>query len=108
MPILAALLVSCFTGIAEVFARYVSRRVAAAVAGVALMAALTGALFTALSLLVAGLVTALPTGHGVATGLWLAIPDNGPAVVAACIACDVAISVYRLNVANVLFSIPSA
>jgi Family of unknown function (DUF5455) len=105
MPLLAGLLSALFVGIAEFFAKWITRKVAVIAAGIAVYAAITGALFIGLAALVNGFVMAFPAGSAVATGVWLMIPDNGPLMVSACLAADAAVAVYRMNVQNVLFSV---
>lgn len=105
MPLLGSLLSSLFVGIAEFFAKWVSRKVAAVGAAIAVMATLTGTLYVALGALVSGIAWSLPASQAVSLGIWLVVPDNGPACVAACLAADAAIAIYRLNVLNVQFAI---
>lgn len=105
MPLLGALITSLFVGIAEFFAKWVTRKVAVIAAGIAVFATLTATLYLALAVLVAGIVATLPASNALAIGIWLAVPDNGPAVVAACLAADAAIAIYRMNMLNVMFGV---
>jgi len=105
MPLLGALLVTLFVGLAEFFAKWITRKIAVVAAGIAVFLSITTALYFALSLLVAGIVVVFPMSAAVATGVWMMVPDNGPAVIAACIAGDAAIAVYRMNVTNVMFAV---
>jgi len=100
MPLLAGFLGALFGGLADFFARWLTRKVAFAAAAVATFTALTAALYAAVAALLVGLVFSFPAGTAAATGVWLAIPDNGPLCVAACIACDTAVALYRWNVEN--------
>lgn len=97
MALLGTLFLQLLTGLAEVLTKFLSRKVAIASAGVVVFLGMFGALFALVSSLALGIVIALPANAGVLTGVWLAVPDNGPAVVAACIACDVAVAVFRVN-----------
>lgn len=108
MPILGQLLTSLFLGIAEFFAKFIGRRVAAAAAALAVFAGLTTALFVLLGAIVSGLVLALPSGSAFSIGVWLMIPDNAAACVAACISADAAVAIYRVNVLNVKFALGSS
>lgn len=105
MPVLGVLLVSLFTGLAEFFAKWVTRKIAAAASAIAVFATLTAALFVTLSAAAATLVWALPGDSALMTGIWLAVPDNGPLCVAAALSCDAVVAVYRMNVANVQFAV---
>lgn len=105
MPLLGTLLSGLFVGIAEFFAKWITRKVAAAAAGIAIFMTITGALYLALAALVTGLVYAFPPSASLATGIWLAVPDNTPAVLAAVLSCDAAVAIYRMNVMNVQFSV---
>lgn len=105
MPALGSLFTALFIGIAEFFAKWVTRKVAAVGAGIAIMAVITGALFVFLGTLVAGFVWTFPINPALLTGAWILIPDNAPLCVAAMFAADAAIAVYRLNVINVQFAV---
>ena len=105
MPLLGGLLSGLFVGLAEFFAKWLTRKVAATVAGIAVMVSLTGAAYVAMGALVLGLAYVLPANAGVSLGIWLFIPDNGPACIAACLGADVAMAIYRQNLMFVMFSI---
>ena len=105
MPILGSLLTTLFVGIAEFFAKFITRRIAVIAAGIAVMGTLTTALYVGLAALVAGLSFVLPSYPGVMTGIWMFTPDNAPLCVSIALATDAAVAVYRLNVLNVLFSV---
>ena len=97
MPLLGGLMTALFMGIAEFFAKWLTRNLAATIAGIAVMVSLTGALYVAMGALVLGIAYALPLTPGVSLGIWLFIPDNGPACIAACLGADVAMAIYRQN-----------
>lgn len=105
MPLLGALLTSLFVGLAEFFAKWVTRKVAAAAAGIAVFAALSTAVYLLLAGLVATIVVSLPGSAAIATGIWIALPDNAGACVSAALTADAAIAVYRMNVTNVMFAV---
>lgn len=105
MPLLAALITSLFVAIAEFFAKFITRKVAAVAAGFTIMATITTALYVGLGVLVTSIAWAFPTHPALATGIWIMIPDNAAACIAAAIAADVSIAVYRLNVLNVQFAV---
>lgn len=105
MPVLGGLISSLFVQLAELFAVYVGRKVAAALAGMAIFASITLALFGAMVGVISVLFIALPSYPAVLTGIWIAIPDNGPACVSTAIAADIALSIYRMNVLNVQFGV---
>lgn len=105
MPVIGALLVTLFAGLAEFFAKYVTRKVAVVGAGITLFLTMTTALWVGLGAAITGLAVALPSNSALLTGMWIAIPDNAPAVVAACLSADAVIAVYRMNVMNVMFGV---
>jgi hypothetical protein len=100
MPLLSSLLGWLFVGLAEFLGKWLTKKAATGVAGVAVFATLTTAMLTAAALTINGLIPSLPGGTYISLGLWLAVPDNGPAVVSACLATDAAVAVYRWNVSN--------
>lgn len=100
MPILSNLLVWLFSGLAEFLAKFLGKKAAMGTAAVAAFATLTTALLAASGALIATIIPAMPGGQYVSLALWLVVPDNGPAVVSACLATDAAIAVYRWNVSN--------
>lgn len=105
MPVLGGLLTSLFVQLAELFALYVGRKLAAAAAGIAVFGAITATLFVALAATVQALFVALPANSAVLTGVWIAVPDNGPACIATALAAELALTVYRMNVMNVQFGV---
>lgn len=100
MSLLANLFIWLFSGLAEFFGKYLTKKAAAATAGVTVFSTLTLSLLSASAVLINTFIPAMPGGQYVSLALWLVVPDNGPAVVSACIAMDTAVVVYRWNVAN--------
>lgn len=45
-----------------------------------------------------------PGGNAVAVGVWLLVPDNGPACLSAIISIDTAVALYRWNMENLRFA----
>ena len=105
MPLLGGLISGLFVGIAEFFAKWLTRNLAATLAGIAVMGTLTAAVYVAMGALVLGLTYVLPASASVSLGIWFFIPDNGPACIAACLGADVAMAIYRQNLMFVMFSI---
>jgi protein-S-isoprenylcysteine O-methyltransferase Ste14 len=100
MPLVAGLLVTLFAGVAEFFMRYVTKKVAFAAAAVATFAALTLAMWGLFTAALVGVAMSFPGGSAVTTGVWLMVPDNGPACLSAIFAMDTAAYLYRWNVEN--------
>lgn len=100
MPLLGALFQTLFVGLASYLGQWMAKKTAFAAAAVAAFGVLTAGLFTALSVVVQGLAINLPAGTVWSAGLWITVPDNGPAVVAAVLSCDAAVALYRWNVEN--------
>lgn len=100
MPLLSALILGLFTGLADFFTRWFTKKIAFAAAAVAAFTALTVTLWGVMTAAIAAIAVSLPSDPGVLLGLWLAIPDNGPAVVSAVFAFDAALALYRWNVEN--------
>lgn len=100
MPLLGNLLIWLFSGLAEFLGKYLSKKAAAGLAGVGVFALLTAAMLGAAATAINTLIPAMPGGQYVSLALWLVVPDNGPAVVSACLATDAAVAVYRWNVTN--------
>lgn len=105
MPILGGLLSGLFVAIAEFFAKWITRKAAAAAAGITVFVGLSTAMYLALAAIVAGIVVTMPMSSAVATGIWMFVPDNAPAVVSACLVADTTVAVYRMNVMNVQFAV---
>ena len=101
MPILASLFTSLFSGLAGLFAITVSRKVAFGFAAIGTFATLTVALYGAIGVLYTGVTSMIPVDSAILMGMWVATPDNAQSVIAATIACDSAIALYRWNVENV-------
>lgn len=100
MPLLASLLSGLFGALVEFFARYFTKKVALATAAVAAFGALTLALWAAVTVALAGIAYSFPGGSAVAVGVWLMVPDNGPACISAIISIDTAVGLYRWNMEN--------
>lgn len=100
MPILGGLLAGLFAAIAEFFAKYVSKKVAFAAAAITVFAGLTTSLALALSAMVSAVYVSMPDIPGLQLGIWLAMPDNGPTVLASIVSLDTAVALYRWNVHN--------
>jgi len=98
MPLLGSLILGLFSGFAGFLAQWVTKKVALAAAAVAAFSALTVALYVAAVAAINGLIVAFPSSQGVLLGAYLAVPDNGPGVIAACLAWDAVYAVYRWNV----------
>jgi hypothetical protein len=101
MPVLGTLLVNLFGALSSFLALYFAKRVAVVAAAIAaagtLLLTLTGAITAAL----AGIASALPSDSMLMTGFYLAIPSNGPAVLAFVLLVDSSIAVYRLAMDHV-------
>lgn len=104
MPLLASLLAGLFAALVEFFARYFTKKVALATAAVAAFGALTLALWAAVTVALAGVAYSFPGGSAVAVGVWLMVPDNGPACISAIISIDTAVGLYRWNMENLRFA----
>lgn len=98
MPILGQLIVSLFASLAAFLVKFLAVRTAIMAAAFATFTALTVAVYVAAGVLAATIVATFP--GMVMTGVWLFVPDNAPACVAAMIACDVLIAVYRWNIGS--------
>lgn len=93
MPLLGALLVSLFSGLADVLVKFLSRKVAMAAAAVTLFGTITTACYVGVRSAMSALATAIPGGY-FATGLSIGVPDNGPACVAAIVGVWVGCTLY--------------
>ena len=100
MPILAGLLVSMFSGLVQFLAKWFTKKLAIGVAAVGTFGVLTLALWAAIGLAYAGVAATFSYDSGVAIGLWVAFSYNGQALLAACVAVDTAVALYRWNVEN--------
>lgn len=100
MPILAGFLGSIFYGVANFFSQYIARKYAVGIAAVAAMATITVALYAALSTILNGISFVLPSTPGMQVAAYIATPPAVVTGIGAAIACDIAIAVYRWNVAN--------
>jgi len=95
MPILSGLLVSIFGVFATFLTKFLGVRLAAIVAAVASFTALLVGTYGALAATAAGITATFPTM--LMTGVWLFVPDNASACLAAGIACDTVCALYRWN-----------
>jgi hypothetical protein len=93
MPILAALLVTLFTGLAGFLAQYVTKKMAIGLALVAVLATITVALLLAMRALIAGIAPTIGSGN-ISIGLSIAIPSNASACITAVIACWTMCTIY--------------
>lgn len=93
-------LAGLFTALVGFFTTYVSKKIAFGLAAVSVFAGLTTALYFTLEAVIAGMFVVLPDIPGLQIGLWVALPDNTAALVAAAIGCDVSVALYRWNVEN--------
>lgn len=100
MPLLAGLFLNLFGGLAGYFGAWVSKKLAFALAAVGVFTAITIALYALLSGLLNGLAALMPNWPGMEWAIYMAVPSNLPAVVAAVIAADSAVALYRWNVEN--------
>ncbi len=99
MPLLGGLLISLFAQLAAFLAHWVGKKAALGAAAVATFGVLTVGLYGALALGLNAVALAWPGGVG-GTFLWLAVPDIVPTCIAATIACDTAVALYRWNSEN--------
>lgn len=100
MPLLAGWLLTLFSGLAGWFGAWVSKKIAFALAAVGVFSAATVALYGVLSALLNGITATLPTWPGMEWAIYMAVPPNAPAVVAAVISADAAVALYRWNMEN--------
>lgn len=101
MPMLAGLMLGLFTGLADFFTKYLSKKLAFGAAAVSTFALLTTGLYTALSLSFQTLLNAFPPADSITlTLVWMAVPDITPVAISACIGADTAIALYRWNCEN--------
>lgn len=96
MPLLGALLVNLFSGLAGFFGAFVSAKVAATLAAITAIGTAFAALTAIIAAGVAGIAHALPSHPMIATAWWLGIPDNGPACMAFVLLVDGSIAVYHM------------
>jgi len=100
MPVFAGLFVSLFSGLVSFFVQWFSKKLALGLAAVTVFGGLTLALWGAIGLGLSGIVAMLPADSGLLTGLWVATPPNAQACIAATIAADTAVALYKWNVEN--------
>ena len=104
MPLLGALLSGFFTGLISWLTTWIGKKAALAVAVTAVFVALLVGLWAAITAIVAGLVVVTPQG-GIWEYFWmgffLIMPDNWIPVMSACLSADVAVFLYRFNMARI-------
>lgn len=100
MPLLAGFLGAMFGALAEFLVKFFAKKTALGAAAITTFGVLTVALFTVISGLAAGLSLAAPAVPGLATALWLVIPDNFAACMAVAISVDTACALYTWNVGS--------
>lgn len=101
MPLLGGLVLSLFQGLFGLIALYVTKRVAVVAAAVATVATITTAFYAACAALVVGVMSGFPGGVYALLGVWLVVPDNAGLCVAAIVAADAAVALYRFNIGSV-------
>lgn len=95
MPLLSGLLVTLFGSLLGFFVKFLAVRGAAVAAALATFAILWAAVFAAAAAASATITTAFPAIA--LTGVWLLVPDNAPACLAAILAIDTAALMYKWN-----------
>jgi hypothetical protein len=101
MPLLSGLVITLFGGLFAQFATIFGTRMAVAAAAVTAVSLLTVAFFAAMAALAATITAGFPTAHSIGLGLWLFVPSNTPACLAAIVTCDTACSLYRWKMTNI-------
>lgn len=100
MPLLAGWMTTLFASLSGFFGQWLSKKLAFAAAAVGVFSGLTVALYAGLSAALTGLSATFPDWPGMQWAMYMAVPENLPAVVAAVIAGDAALALYRWNVEN--------
>lgn len=101
MPLLAGLIQALFVGLADFFARFLTKKVATATAAVVAFSLLVTALMATIMATISGLIPVLPGGQAIEIAIWLGVPSTGPGVISACLATDATMAVYRWNKHNI-------
>ncbi len=101
MSLLAGLVLSLFGGLFGQIATIFGTRMAVAAAAVSAFSVLTLAFVAAMAALASGISAGFPGGPSVALGVWLFVPSNAPACLAAIFTCDAACALYRWKMTNV-------
>jgi hypothetical protein len=96
MPILGALLLSLFSGLATYLGGWFTVKVAGVVAALAAFLALNLGIAAALYALVSTLSLAFPGGIST-TFMWVMLPDNALVCLSICTGVDTAVMLYRWN-----------
>ena len=97
MPLLGALMVSLFSGIAGFFATWVTKKVAMAAAVVVVFATLWVAFVTAINVIWASLTATFPANSAVIMGFWMVVPSNFVPGVSALITAHLAAVAFSYN-----------
>ena len=100
MVYLAQFLVSAFGSLIAFFAQWVTKKTALGLAVVAIFTTLTAALFLAIKGLVLGLAATI-THKWILIGMSALWPPNAEACIAAIIAGEAAIFLYRTHIENI-------
>lgn len=98
MPLLGALLVSLFSGIAAFFAQWLTKKIAFVAAALTAFAALLFSFLAIISALWASLSAAFPANSYVLMGFWMVVPANFAPCLAALITAKLARAAYDYNV----------
>ncbi|MDD3802154.1 MAG: DUF5455 family protein [Desulfuromonas thiophila] len=102
---LAGFLTGVFSSIFTLLAEWLGKKAALTLTAIGFFLAALAALWAAISTLLGSIAAALPTGglmHWVFVGMNLAIPDNFEVCVAAMLAADLAVYLYRWNMQHIL------
>lgn len=100
MPLLASLLGGLFGGLADFFARWVTKKVAVGAAALVAFTGITLAMWAAVLSSLGLISVAFPASPAVLVGVWLMVPDNGPLCVSVMLSIDATIALYRWNFWN--------
>ncbi|GAB3258136.1 DUF5455 family protein [Chitinimonas naiadis] len=105
MPFLALFLEGVFGALVAAFANWLGKRAAVFVAAMTVFLAALAALWVAIRGLIAGLMVVIPNSgltHWLLVGLNLVLPANWEVCCSAMVAADLAVYLYRWNMAHVL------
>lgn len=101
MGALGGLLLGLFAGLASFFVKWFAKKTAFAAAAITTFGLLTVGLFAGMQALLAGVLFAFPVSNPIlSTLIWVCLPPPLFAGIAAAIAADTAVSLYRWNVEN--------
>lgn len=96
MPLLASMLLGCFTALVNFLARYLTVKMAVFAATFTAFAGLFAVMWVAIVAILDGIAMTVPSGFDLA--FYVAVPDVGPACFSALIATHTAIGLYKVNV----------